>query len=78
LNRKKKRTKESLFCFSCAWVNVLWLVAREGRKKPYQKEKEKNERKVCYGSSDNAYGFVATIKEKTRGNNKNNSKRKKV
>jgi len=56
------------------------MISGKTRKKKnrIKKRKKKNERKVCYGSSDNAYGFVATIKEKTRGNNKNNSKRKKV
>jgi hypothetical protein len=54
-------------------------VARQGRKKTVSKrDEEKTERKVCYGSSDNAYGFVATIKEKTSGNNKNNNKRESI
>jgi hypothetical protein len=45
-------------------------VARQKKRKTYQKtmktKRKKNETKVCYGSSDNPYVFVATIKEKKK------------
>jgi hypothetical protein len=41
-------------------------------------KRKKNETKVCYGSSDNPYVFVATIKEKKKKPTTTTANRKEV
>jgi len=58
-------------------------VARQEKKVSKKNEedgekKTKNETKVCYGSSDNAYVFVATIKEKKRKQQQQQTEKKEV